>query len=472
MPAELNPLARSGVENIDHHDLIAPNGISLGELPVAVRVLLIDDNLPDRVRYRRMLQRESQSFEIVEAEDGHRGLALLAAKGQPFDCVLLDQDLPDLQGLDVLEDIGAHADAPPVIMLTGEEDAAVSIEALRRGAADYLMKRRIDEDRLLRAVRGAIERATLARRVALQQQRLSRFYRLANQTEDALFIVEADTLRISDGNEAARRRLGVQLDGAAQSAPTAFGSLETWQAFCREAAEHGSARYEWHQPGHTDAAGVETVAETVIEISAQCVQEEGLAYIVAIGRDITLRKQRERALLERALRDGLTGIWNRRAFDDRLVDVWHSSERSGRPLAVLLMDVDHFKFYNDGLGHPAGDDCLRRVAQALENGVLRSNSMLARYGGEEFVALIEDADTEAAMAIAERLRAVVEQLALPHPRSDVGPHVTVSIGVASGVAATLGFPKSLIDAADAALYSAKRNGRNRAVRANGLVLGA
>ena len=140
-------------------------------------------------------------------------------------------------------------------MLTGEEDAAVSIEALRRGAADYLMKRRIDEDRLLRAVRGAIERATLARQVALQQQRLSRFYRLANQTEDALFIVEADTLRISDGNEAARRRLGVQLDGAAQSAPTADTRLATPQnrrmrrsrcashsASCRKPNKYASGR--------------------------------------------------------------------------------------------------------------------------------------------------------------------------------------------------------------------------------------
>lgn len=436
---------------------------------MAVRVLLIDDNLPDRVRYRRMLQRESQSFEIVEAEDGQRGLALLADDQHGFDCVLLDQDLPDLQGLDVLEDIRTQTTAPPVIMLTGEEDAAVSIEALRRGAADYLMKRRIDEDRLLRAVRGAIERAGLARQLRMQQQRLARFYRLTNQTEDALFIVEADNLRISDGNEAARLRLGVSAESDPAEVPTAFGSAAAWQAFCHQATAEGTARYEWHLP----ATGVFTArGETVIEISARRIEEEGRPYIVAIGRDITLRKQRERELMERALRDGLTGIWNRRAFDERLIDVWRSSERSGRPLSVVLIDVDHFKLYNDSLGHPAGDECLRRVAQALEAGVLRSNSMLARYGGEEFVALIEDADTEAALLTAERLRLAVQQLGLPHPRSAAAPHVTVSIGVSSCIAAATGFPKSLVDAADEALYAAKRQGRNRAASATGLVLGA
>ena len=134
------------------------------------RVLLTDDNLPDRVRYRRMLQRVPDAFEIVEAEDGAGALVALQAAAVPFDCVLLDQDLPDMQGLDVLDDIRQSANPPPVVMLTGEEDAAVSIDALRRGAADYLMKRRIDEDRLQRAIQGAIERARLSRQLRDNEQ--------------------------------------------------------------------------------------------------------------------------------------------------------------------------------------------------------------------------------------------------------------------------------------------------------------
>lgn len=415
------------------------------------RILLIDDNLPDRVRYRRMLQRGGDAFEITEAADGGKGLALLFDDSSAFDCVLLDQDLPDLQGLDVLEDIRERPNPPPVVMLTGEEDAAVSIEALRRGAADYLMKRRIDEDRLLRAVQGAIQRSTLERQLHQQQQRLARFYRLTSQTEDALFIVEAETLSISDSNEAARARLGLSEGGDDSEVPTAFESADAWQHFIRQAEAEGSARYEWQMPREG----------AVMEISARRIEEDGRPYIVAIGRDITLRKLREQALVERSLRDGLTGVWNRRAFDERLAECWRSSQRSGRPLGVVMIDVDHFKFYNDELGHPAGDECLRQVADALQSGALRSNSMLARYGGEEFVALVEEADTEATLLIAERLRQAVGTLTLPHPRSSVGHHVSVSVGVASVAASSGVLAQSLLDAADAALYQAKRGGRNR-----------
>jgi len=434
-------------------------------MPVTVRVLLIDDNLPDRVRYRRMLQRAGDSnFDIVEAEDGTRGLQAIAGKG-PFDCVVLDQDLPDMQGLDVLDDIRALANQPPVVMLTGEEDAAISIDALRRGASDYLMKRRIDEDRLQRAIVGAIERDKLSRQLRENELRLARFYRLANQTEDALFIVEAASARITECNEAARNRLNL-VPGSTSNAtqPAAFASPELWRDFCRRAQSEGSARYEWH---FLQADG----SAAIIEILARCIEEDGTPYIVAVGRDISLRKQREQDLIDRSLRDGLTGVWNRRAFDERLAEYWRNAARNRRPLAVVMIDVDHFKFYNDTLGHPAGDECLRQVALALRSGVLRGSSMVARYGGEEFVAVLEDTDLVAARACAERLRLVVQSLAIPHPRSSISNTVTVSIGVVSGHAEPDLTPKMLIDAADAALYRAKRAGRNR-VAAHGDTEGA
>ena len=418
-----------------------------------MRILLVDDNLPDRVRYRRMLQKAADNLEIVEAEDGAGGLQQLAT--QNIDCVLLDQELPDMQGLDVLEDICEKSDAPPVIMLTGEEDAAVSIEALRRGAADYLMKRRIDDDRLLRAIRGAIDRRGLQQQLHEQQLRLARFYRLANQTEDALFIVDGGSGRIPECNEAARERLGMRpLEGGGVSPPAAFTSSESWLEFCRQALSGGSARLEWRipQPDARDA---------VIEILARSIAEDGRSYIVAVGRDISLQKQRERELLERSLRDGLTGLWNRRAFEERLAESWHASQRNQQPLSLVLIDVDHFKIYNDRLGHTAGDDCLRSVAQSLRGGVLRAGSMVARFGGEEFVALLEGTPGDGALAAAERLRQCVQALALPHPGSSAAPYVTVSLGVACLTPGADSLAGSLIQAADAALYRAKQGGRNR-----------
>jgi diguanylate cyclase (GGDEF)-like protein len=432
----------------------APSRFRENAFPVPVRILLIDDNLPDRVRYRRMLQRVTGDYEIMEAEDGTQGLQMLDAE-LPFACVLLDQDLPDLQGLDVLEDIRERPNPPPVVMLTGEEDAAVSIEALRRGAADYLMKRRIDEDRLLRAIQGAIERSALARRLRDNEQRLTRFYRLANQTEDALFIVDAATARVTECNEAARHRLQLVLsDGDAVSQPAAFASAESWQEFCRRVLAEGSASYEWHSQQADGSAAT-------VEILARCIEEEGTPYIVAVGRDISVRKVREQDLIERSLRDGLTGVWNRRAFDEHLVEYWREAARRQRPLAVVMIDVDQFKAYNDSAGHPAGDDCLRRVAQALRSGAPRDSSILARYGGEEFALLIEDADAQSAQVVAERLRQAVIALALPHPSSTVSASITASIGVASRVPSSEhDDTRTLVIAADAALYRAKQAGRN------------
>lgn len=420
---------------------------------MAIRLLLIDDNLPDRVRYRRMLQRDNAAYEIVEAEDGAGGLAALQ-EGR-FDCVLLDQELPDIQGLDVLVDIRALPEPPPVVMLTGEEDAAVSIDALRRGASDYLMKRRIDEDRLQRALLGAMERHRLERQLRDNQQRLARFYRLASQTEDALFIAEAGSARITESNASARARLHLPAE-AGDAVPAAFASAADWQAFCRQAQSAGSARVEWQFT-------LEDGGNACIEILARCIEEGGQPYIVAVGRDISLAKQREQDLIERSLRDGLTGVWNRRAFDERLADSWRSAARSGRPLAVLMIDVDHFKAYNDNLGHPAGDECLRLVAAALGGSALRAASLLARYGGEEFVALLAETDAEGARAVGERLRQTVLSLALPHPASSTGAQVSVSIGAASRLPGEGGGAEALMAAADAALYRAKQRGRNRVV---------
>lgn len=168
------------------------------------------------------------------------------------------------------------------------------------------------------------------------------------------------------------------------------------------------------------------------------------------------------AELERlSTQDGLTGIANRRRFDDALENEWRRARRDGTPLALLMIDVDFFKRYNDHYGHLAGDDCLRRVAGALREGVKRPADLVARYGGEEFAVLLGNTDGAGAAVVAERLRQIVELLAIPHARNEVADCVTVSLG--SGAARPRGAdtPATLVAAADAALYEAKRAGRNR-----------
>jgi diguanylate cyclase (GGDEF)-like protein len=159
--------------------------------------------------------------------------------------------------------------------------------------------------------------------------------------------------------------------------------------------------------------------------------------------------------------DGLTGIANRRFCDEFLDREWRRSLREGLPFAVVMADVDCFKAFNDTYGHLAGDGCLRRVATALQGAMHRPGDLLARYGGEEFIALLPGTDRDGALVVAEAMRSVVEALHLEHGSSTVAPHVTVSIGVASAVPVRDARVEEVIAAADAALYGAKGDGRNR-----------
>ena len=182
---------------------------------------------------------------------------------------------------------------------------------------------------------------------------------------------------------------------------------------------------------------------------------------IGVLHDITHHKQSEHALQRAAYLDPLTQIANRRHFDQFLDHEWQRAVRSGAPLSLVVLDVDHFKLYNDTLGHSAGDACLQAVAKAISAHALRPTDLAARYGGEEFVLLFAETDAVAALQLAEAIRAHVEQLQLPHPRSATSPWLTLSIGVATIEPHHLGDPQQLFVAADRAMYVAKEHGRNQ-----------
>lgn len=160
-------------------------------------------------------------------------------------------------------------------------------------------------------------------------------------------------------------------------------------------------------------------------------------------------------------RDVLTGVANRRRFEAVVDTEWRRGARTGLPLSILMADIDHFKPYNDAYGHQRGDECLKRVAEAMSGGLKRAGDLLARYGGEEFVVILPGHTEEVAASVAERLRAAVEDLRIPTTVSGVAPNVTISIGVATVVPREKEQSETLVAAADEALYRAKREGRNR-----------
>ena len=188
--------------------------------------------------------------------------------------------------------------------------------------------------------------------------------------------------------------------------------------------------------------------------------EGQLIAVVETLRDMTVQKEAQRALEQLAHKDGLTGIANRRSFDRTLETEWQRALRKTKNLALLMVDVDHFKGYNDTYGHLAGDACLRRVAEVMAHIPVRVSDQVARYGGEEFAVILPDVTLQGASVVAERIRATVEQLAMVNQVSATGL-VTVSVGVANMIASPDLAPSQLIAAADAALYQAKRQGRNR-----------
>jgi diguanylate cyclase (GGDEF)-like protein len=182
---------------------------------------------------------------------------------------------------------------------------------------------------------------------------------------------------------------------------------------------------------------------------------------VRVRTHLTLKRQSD-LLRQWATIDGLTGVCNRRHFDERLANEWARAQRQGSSLSLLMVDVDQFKLFNDEYGHQAGDDCLRRVAAALKQLLKRPADLLARYGGEEFVCLLPDTDMPGVQALAWQMCRDVQALAIEHGSSSVASSVTISVGVCVKPAGATSSAADLLRAADVQLYRAKLRGRNQA----------
>ena len=184
--------------------------------------------------------------------------------------------------------------------------------------------------------------------------------------------------------------------------------------------------------------------------------------IVAARVKIQVEVKQQRDYLQKlSTIDSLTGVANRRCFDDALQREWRRCQRDNKPLSLLAIDIDCFKLYNDKYGHIAGDECLIRVAKLLEDALNRGGDLFARIGGEEFVALLPDTPYDSLDVVAERFRAAVESEAIPHERSVVSKVVTISIGGASIIPTQSLKPVELYAIADKQLYAAKEKGRNQ-----------
>ena len=237
-------------------------------------------------------------------------------------------------------------------------------------------------------------------------------------------------------------------------------SSEMAQVMINRAFEEGSCKLDWMnklpngRPIPTEVILVRVKYKDDFVVAAYT---RDLRDIASMERQISWLK----AEAEQAYIDGLTNIHNRRYFDENLTRLIKTLSRSGGELSLMMMDIDHFKFYNDTYGHSEGDNCLRKIAQTLSASVTRKDDFIARYGGEEFAVVLPNTNEEGAKKIAEKLLESVRGCNIPHEKNAAAPYVTVSIGVTTGKAEHTQSNEAYIKKADEQLYISKQNGRNK-----------
>lgn len=415
--------------------------------------ILIVDDAPDNLGVlRTMMLREG--YQTFVATTGERALEI-ALRVKP-DLVLLDIVMPGMDGLEACRHLKAHPATTriPVIFMSARTETDDIVAGFDIGAADYIPKPlRLEE--VCARVRAQLRMRTSSETQTAQADRLRM---IVNSMDQGLLIVE-DCGRIQYANPACDRYLGYQPEdlvgrpladllerGDAREPGSCAGCVGV-----KELGGHGTREVLIR---HRDG-GLRAMDLTMTPMHAA----DGL--FVALLHDISHHKQSEDALQRAAMLDPLTNLANRRHFDAFLDKEWQRAIRNAQPLSLVVLDVDHFKLYNDTLGHAAGDACLQQVARALQDHAARPTDLAARYGGEEFVLLFAATPFDAATRLAGMIRAAVEALQVPNPRSPTSPWITVSVGVATIVPTQLDEIENLFVCADRAMYAAKAGGRNR-----------
>ncbi|MBD0336603.1 MAG: diguanylate cyclase [Cyanobacteria bacterium Co-bin13] len=439
--------------------------------------ILIVDDIPENLRLLTELLSQ-RGYSVRSVRSGQMALKTLKVKLP--DLILLDIKMPEMDGYQVCETLKADAQTQhiPVIFISALDEALDKVRAFQVGGADYITKpfnmeevvARLENQLTLQRQQQRLEQEIAKRKAAeaVLDQSKTLLASILNSSPDGIAALQAvrhqTTQVITDfrclvANPVLAQLLGqeqTQLEGLLMGQYLENLASHLLEELIR-VANHGSSwETEFCFFGASELVWYQLLAVKL---------GDGVALTL---RNMTLRKQAELALKAANLKletlahlDSLTGVANRRRFDEHFIGEWLRLTRTRQPLSLILLDVDYFKLYNDYYGHQQGDDCLVRLAQALKLLVHRSSDLVARYGGEEFAIVLPGTGGKGAIAVAQRIQAAIQALAMPHCQSQVKNTVTVSMGIGSTIPDTATAPKILIQQADMALYQAKQQGRNQ-----------
>ncbi|ANL46361.1 response regulator PleD [Rhizobium phaseoli] len=455
---------------------------------MTARILVVDD-IPANVKLleARLL---AEYFDVMTAADGHEALAI--CERNQVDLILLDIMMPGIDGFEVCERLKVSQKTAhiPVVMVTALDQPADRVRGLKAGADDFLTKP-VNDLQLISRVKSLLRLKTLSDELRIRADTahtmgMGDLMRTGEGRAD-----EAGQVLLVDGRANSQERIVRALKPVADVL-----ALSDPQAALFEAAEHAfdlvivNANFDDYDPLRL-CSQLRSLERTrflpILIITEQGADEMVVRaldlgvndYIVRpvdpnelVARSLTqIRRKRYndrlrasvKQTIELAVTDPLTGLYNRRYLDNHLNVLFNRSMARGRPLSVLITDIDRFKQVNDTYGHDGGDEVLREFANRVRS-TIRGADLACRYGGEEFVVAMPDTSPEVAAAVAERLRAAVESAPFMLKHAGQALNVTASFGIASRMGSVL-TPDQLMKQADLALYEAKNTGRNRVVAA-------
>lgn len=444
-----------------------------------------------------------QKYQVRQALDGE--MALLAVQTKLPDLILLDIEIPQINGYQVSQKLKANDTTHdiPIIFLSALDRSLEQVKAFNLGASDYISKP-YQLDEILVRIDNQIKLVEQQKRLREENVKLQNQISWYQTSSD--FKPQIDFQLLNQAIAASHNGI-VITDALLPNNPIIYVNRGFERMTGYSAAEVIGSNCRFLQGSDQDQPGIEEMRQAIREGRECCVtvrnyRKDGtifwnevsispildsigkLTHFIEVQTDVTERKRAEedRQRYQSSLRqmnrelyqlnqvlhrlansDGLTGVANRRCFDEHLEQEWRRMARDKAPLSLILADIDYFKLYNDTYGHLQGDDCLKTVAKVISQIVHRPADLVARCGGEEFAVILPNTPIVGAMQVALAIEKEVQNLQIAHKSSSVSPYITISLGVATKIPTERVSPKDLIAEADKALYLAKEQGRARAV---------